>query len=105
MDGMTKTEGIGLLVGSMGGMPMIGGVGLLKSIRGITKIGGVWLGLSMLGRLRGAVMVMSEGKSTCWQFCPGRGWLVNSWPQRHTGYAGSCAHNGAAHKLAKMQTT
>ena len=64
MDGMTKTEGIGLLVESMGGMPMIGGAGLLKSMRGITKIGGVWLGLSMLGRFRGAVMVISAGKST-----------------------------------------
>ena len=85
MDGMTKTEGMGLLVGSMGGMPMIGGDGLLKSMRGITNIGGAWLGLSMLGRLRGAVMVISDGNSTCWQFCPGRGWLVNSWPQRHTG--------------------
>jgi hypothetical protein len=64
MDGMTKTEGMGLLVEPMGGMPMIGGVGLLKSMCGITKIGGVWLGLSMLGRFRGAVMVISAGKST-----------------------------------------
>jgi hypothetical protein len=41
MDGMTKTEDFGLLLGSMGSMPMIGGMGLLKSMRGITKIGGV----------------------------------------------------------------